>query len=167
MGPTEIGGLPAHILIVHVVIVMVPLAALLTVLSAAWPAARRKLGILTLIAALAALISVPLATHAGEWLKARVGATPLVERHADLADGLLPWVIGLFVVAAGQWAYHRFYANAPAASRRGAGTAITVTIAALAVIASVGAVVEVYRIGESGSKAVWTGSFSADPKSGS
>jgi len=55
----EINGLPAHVLLVHAVVIVIPLAALLTVLSALWPAARRRLGIVTPIVALIALILVP------------------------------------------------------------------------------------------------------------
>ncbi|SDI92505.1 hypothetical protein SAMN05444157_0828 [Frankineae bacterium MT45] len=177
MGPTQVNGLPAHILLVHFVIVMVPLAALLTVLSAVWPAARRRLGVLTPLVALAALITVPVATHAGEWLKQRVHLTPLILRHTSLGHELLPWAIGIFLVAAAQWAYFHWYVKDPAESRTdgvageaaprtnaSAGTAVTIVFAALAVIASVGAVAEVYRIGESGSKAVWSGSFSQTPR---
>ena len=52
----EFQGLPTHILLVHAVIVLVPIAALLTVLSAVWPAARRRLGIITPLVGLVALI---------------------------------------------------------------------------------------------------------------
>ena len=55
-GELEFNGLPLHILIVHAVVVGIPLAALLTVLSAVWPAARRRLGIVTPIVALFALV---------------------------------------------------------------------------------------------------------------
>jgi hypothetical protein len=40
---TTIGGLPAHILLVHAVVGLVPVTALLVVLVAVWPAARRLL----------------------------------------------------------------------------------------------------------------------------
>ncbi len=103
MGPTQINGLPAHALLVDVVVVLVPLAALLVVLSALWPAARRRLGVLTPVIALVALVSVPLTTHAGEWLEHRVPPDELVRRHAELGDGLLPWAGGLFVLAAVAW----------------------------------------------------------------
>ena len=62
--PGEFQGLPLHVLLVHGVIVLIPLAALLTVLSAVWPAARRRLGIITPLVALAALIAVPVADSA-------------------------------------------------------------------------------------------------------
>ena len=51
--PGEFQGSALHVLLVHAVIVLIPLAALLTVLSAVWPAARRRLGIITPLAALA------------------------------------------------------------------------------------------------------------------
>ncbi|WP_233625292.1 hypothetical protein [Actinoplanes sp. ATCC 53533] len=38
-----VNGLPAHILLVHAIVVLLPLAALLLVLTAVWPAARRRL----------------------------------------------------------------------------------------------------------------------------
>jgi hypothetical protein len=34
-----VNGLPAHILLVHAIVVLLPLAALLLVLTAVWPAA--------------------------------------------------------------------------------------------------------------------------------
>ncbi len=62
----EFNGLPVHILLIHLVVAGIPLAALLTVLSAVWPAARRRLGVITPIVALLALISIPITTAAGE-----------------------------------------------------------------------------------------------------
>ncbi|MGH3094387.1 MAG: hypothetical protein ACRDMV_00120 [Streptosporangiales bacterium] len=100
--PHEINGLPTHVLLVHVTVIAVPLAAASTVASAVWPAARRRLGVLTPVLALVALVCVPVTVDAGEWLGARVGHTPLVARHADLAAGLLPWV-GALAVANYTW----------------------------------------------------------------
>ncbi|WP_163549337.1 DUF2231 domain-containing protein [Candidatus Frankia nodulisporulans] len=165
MGPTEIRGLPAHALLVHVVVV--PLAAALAVCSAVWPTARRRLGAATPVVALVGLVSVPLTTHAGEWLEARVPSSPLVRRHAELGDALLPWVLALFVLAAGLWLLQR--RHAPAAerldgqehpgARRPVPTAIMITIAVLTIVTAVGSVIQVVRIGESGAKAVWSDSF--------
>ncbi|CAO5249762.1 DUF2231 domain-containing protein [Frankia sp. AgKG'84/4] len=175
MGPTEINGLPAHALLVHVVVVLVPLAALLVVLSALWPAARRRLGVLTPLCALVAVVSVPLTTHAGEWLEARVPADPLVRRHAELGDQLLPWAGGLFVIAAFGWYWSRRadgLAGAPAAgggahaTARGGVTAMTAVLAVLAIVIAVGSVVQIYRIGDSGAKAVWHDSVTSQPRAG-
>lgn len=184
--PTSINGLPAHVLLVHAVVVAVPLAALLLLAAAWWPAARRKLGFVPPLVALAASILVPVTTHAGEWLRARVPATPLINRHAELGDSLLPWALAMFVVAAVLWyvhAGHRLPGRWGSGARRmqvardesgvsAAGTAtasatrvnaVTLTVAALATVLAVGSVVQVVRIGESGSKAVWKGNVSSQP----
>ncbi len=181
MSPTEIGGLPAHVLLVHVIVVAVPLTAVLLVLTAVWPRARRRGSGLTAIVALVTLVAVPVTTHAGEWLQRRVPATALVRAHTQLGDGLLPWTVALFVVAAVLWVLQRFEirrvgglagdggpgtARAPTrlvAAVGRSGTAVAVVLAVLATAVSVGAVVDVYRIGESGARAAWTGHFSQQP----
>jgi hypothetical protein len=158
----EFAGLPLHVLLVHFVVIVVPLAALCTVLTAAWPAARRRLGIVTPIIALAALISVPITTAAGEWLEARVGNTPLILAHAALGRTLLPWAIATFVVAAVQWVWFRF--GSSRVPGRPARVTLTAVLALAVAVVAVGSVVTVVRIGESGSRAVWTGSFTPTPK---
>ena len=77
-------GLPLHPLIVHFVVVAFPGAAVLLLLSAFWPAARRRLGIITPLLALASLIAVPLATSSGESLEERVDGSALLETHIAL-----------------------------------------------------------------------------------
>ncbi len=42
MDPTTVNGIPAHPLVVDAVIVLVPLAALLLVVCAAWPSVMRR-----------------------------------------------------------------------------------------------------------------------------
>lgn len=165
----EFNGLPLHVLFVHFVVIVVPLAALCTVLAAAWPAARRRLGVVTPAIALAALISVPITTEAGEWLLARVGQTPLVAAHAAIGKTLLPWALATFVVAVIQWFWFRFV-TAPDArfASRVPGTtsrlAITIALAVVVLVVAAGSVVTVVQIGESGARAIWTGSFTQNPR---
>lgn len=123
MGPNKISGLPAHILLVHLVLAAVPVAALLLVLAGVWPAARRRLGIITPVIALGALLTVPVTTHAGHWLQARVAMTPLIRKHVALGSRVLPWMIALFVVAVLVWAWDRAgrAAGRSRAGRSGAG----------------------------------------------
>ncbi|MDQ6657604.1 MAG: hypothetical protein M3Z00_05155, partial [Actinomycetota bacterium] len=105
-----INGLPAHLLLVHAVVVFVPVAALLIVLSAAWPAARRKLGIVTPIIAMMTLVMVPITTSAGRWLLDRLSfreSNALVMIHANLGGDLLPWVIGMCAGAVLVWGLPR------------------------------------------------------------
>src|ERR1700712_2957278 len=163
IGMTEINGLPAHILLIHLVVIGIPLAALLTVLSALWPAARRRLGIVTPIVALGALIMVPITTNAGEWLQARVyqGFTnPLIVRHAELGDELLPWAVGLFVLGVLAWGLP-VLADRPNATAALGSVGARVAVGVLAVLIGAVATVQVYRIGDTGAKAAWSSSFCA------
>jgi hypothetical protein len=160
VGTSLIGGLPAHILLVHALLVFVPLTALLTVLHAAWPAAGRRLGLVTPVLALGTLLLVPLTTRAGQWLRTQLPANAAIDRHAQLGDNLLPFVVALFVAALGVWWYARTTRSAPPVfgdertdGARGRGITALVTVVALLVAGA--AVFQLYRVGESGSKAVW------------
>ncbi|MGW3564495.1 DUF2231 domain-containing protein [Streptomyces sp. NPDC000941] len=167
MSLTVVNGLPAHVLFVHFVIVLVPLTALAVVAGAIWPSAARRMGVVLPLLALVTLVSVPVATQAGEWLEEHVDSNALVRRHAELGDGLLPWAAGLFVLATAVWWTTRRSTSAEAApgERTRAATprsALVVRVAAvvLSVGVAAGAVVDVYRIGDSGAKAAWHDGFS-------
>lgn len=141
-------GLPMHPLIVHATVVIVPTAALLVALSAMVPRFRGWIGPLPALAALAACLLVPLSTGSGEELQHRVGDTSLVQRHADLAETLIWFVIPLALVAvAGYW-LHR---------RGSAGRALAATVAIAAVGLAGATLVDVALIGHSGAKASWSG----------
>lgn len=159
-----VNGLPAHVLLVHVVVVLVPLAALALVICALWPSAARRLGVLLPLLALVALAGVPLTTQAGEWLEKHVDSNTLVRRHAELGDGLLPWALGLFVLAAVVWwASRRSTAasgSAAPATTRWTALPVRTAVAVLSVAVAAGAVVDVYRIGDSGAKAAWHDGYS-------
>ncbi|WP_406137207.1 hypothetical protein OH828_00345 [Streptomyces anulatus] len=167
MEPTLINGIPAHPLLVHAVVVLVPLAALCLVACAVWPPVMRRFGLALPALALIALVFVPLTTNAGEWLEERVQETPLLEKHAELGDGLLPWAAGVLVAAATVWfAYrHPSLSGSPSVTTDTAAvarprTVVWVVAVVLSVVVAVGAVVQVYRIGDSSAKSVWQGSFS-------
>lgn len=136
---------------------------------AVWPGWMRRMGVVLPVLALVTLASVPLTTHAGEWLEGHTAGTPLIRRHAELGDGLLPWAVGLLVLAVGLWWWNRrAQATAPGG---GAGapvlaTPLRVAVAVLCAVVAAGAVVQIYRIGDSGAKAAWTGGFSDGPVSG-
>ena len=144
MSLNTINGLPAHVLFVHFVIVLVPLTALALVVSTVWPSVAKRLGLLLPVLALVTLASVPVATQAGEWLERHVESDSLVRKHAELGDGLLPWALGLFVLAVAVW----WVARGAEAKPKLAGLPVRV------------AVVDVYRIGDSGAKAAWHDGYS-------
>ena len=159
----EINGLPAHVLLIHVVIVLVPAAAAMLVASALWPAARAKLGFLTPAVALVALVFVPITTSAGHWFQSHLpndfGQTAGVRHHAALGSELLPWAIGIFVLAAAVWLLGRRFAYGWRVENGDGRAALPVwAVAAVAVLAvgvAAGGVVQLYRIGDSGAKSVW------------
>ena len=158
----EINGLPAHVLLVHVVIVLVPAAAAMLVASAVWPSARAKLGFLTPAVALVALVFVPITTNAGHWFQSHLpngfGQTPAVRHHAALGSELLPWAIGIFLLSAATWLLGRRFDygwKVGGTDRAVVPVWAVGLIAVLAVAVAVGGVVELYRIGDSGAKSVW------------
>jgi hypothetical protein len=158
-----VNGLPIHVLVVHAVVIFVPLAALAVLAAAAWPAARRRLGLLPAATAAIALVLVPVATAAGEWLKARLPSAPLIEQHASLGDDLLPWSIAVFVLAALLWLFDRFRARVADRLPPGVLRAIPWVLLGLSVAAAVGSLITVVLIGESGARAVWQGGYSDTP----
>lgn len=163
----QFNGLPLHVLLVHAVVVIVPLAALCTVLSVLWPAARRRLGFVTPLLALVALALVPPTQAAGIWLMARVDTTPAVQTHVGLGLNLLPWVAALSAAALAQWLWFRFGTAAADRLRTAVGTAGTRILAAVAAVLVValaaGTTAAVVQVGESGARAVWEGRFSQEP----
>jgi len=154
-GLFEIAGLPLHPLIVHAVVVLTPLTVLALLLGTFWPAARRRLGIVTPLAALLLVVLVPITTAAGEALADIVGESPAVEHHEDLGEMLLPWVIGLFAVSAAQWIWYRYGRERVTKSSATRARVVTVVIGALAVLVGTGIVILVVLIGDSGARAVW------------
>ena len=147
----EINGLPAHILLVHIVVIVLPLAAGAAILGSVWPRAQRKFTFLTPLAALGGLIAVPLTINAGQFLAQQLGgeASPALERHITLAGRVLPLAIALFVVTAAQWAYLQFVT----VRRRW----LTVVIAVVVIVVSAATAVQVILTGDAGSQAAWGG----------
>jgi hypothetical protein len=155
-----VAGLPLHVLLVHAVVVLTPLTALAVLLHAFWPAAARRLGIVTPLAALVVLVLVPLTTNAGGALRDIVEPSEALERHAELGDTLLPWAAALFVVAVAEWLWTtptRWSLRRRAEKRmpRGGVLAIDIVLKVVAVAVAVGVIVDVALIGDAGARAVW------------
>jgi hypothetical protein len=144
-------GLPAHVLLVHFIVVLAPLTAVLVILCAVWPAARQRLVWLTLLLSLVTAVLTPLTTDAGEWLEHRVGRSPLVHTHARLGDTMLYFSLALLVAAVLVTVVHVRAGRGHALSR-----ALSLIVAVFVVAAGVATMVQVYRIGDSGAKATWS-----------
>ena len=156
---TQVNGLPLHVLVVHLVIVLVPAAALLAVAQAWSPTVRRWAGVLGPLLCLGALVMVPVATSAGEWLQEHLPRNARIERHAELGDQLLPFVVALFVLSAAGWWLDRRQQPADrelVGSTRGSAP-LQLIVAVLVTVVALGTVAQLVRIGDSGAQAVWKG----------
>lgn len=152
-----INGLPAHPLFVHLAVVAIPTAALLGILSVLWPAARERLGIITPIVAVVAMVITPLTTSAGEALEKTSGTNPSLAEHVELGDQMIGWVAALFVAVVLFWALH----FAPIIDR--VGDRLTPTVRRIAslvlglavVVVGIGAIVMTILVGDYGAQSVW------------
>ncbi len=147
-------GLPLHPLIVHLVVVAVPVAALVGIAVALWPAARTALGWFPAALALLALVAVPVASTSGESLYRSLGEPEFVARHADLGDSLILAVGPLFGALALLWLLDRPRVTArfdddPRLRWLRRGVALAVIAAAVA------SVILTIATGHSGARAVW------------
>lgn len=181
-----IGELPLHPLVVHVPVVVLPLAALLLILAAVLPGVRRRFLGLAVLGALIGLIGGYLSLRSGQALAEIVG---LPAAHAAAAQRLLWAAVALSVLSAAWWLLSRGTgrkASQPDASDAGrapasSGTARTAALGALptvlgAVTASASVLVLVFTVqtGHSGARAAWSGVVSGasadavqqDPSSG-
>ena len=146
-----IANLPAHILLNHFVVVLVPLTAILLILCALWPAARQRLS--WLVAALAAITVVltPVTIKAGEWLGDRVDETPDLDTHMNAGETAFYLAALPVFVAAALLLYLHVRLDRehpmPAAVRWGS-VAVVIVLAALSMF-------EIHTIGESGARAAW------------
>ena len=168
-------SLPIHPLIVHATVVIVPTAAASVILAAALPRFRRWAGVVPLLLSISAAVLVPITTSSGEQLEKHLPQNDLIEKHAQLADGLLlPVLIMLVAAIALCWVYLREqaattpdgYAAAVANRIGGAGPTVLPVFAAIALVAVIGSgytVVQVARIGHSGAKAAWSGVAQNNP----
>jgi hypothetical protein len=169
-----VDGLPVHPLLVHGVVVLLPLAALGGLMIAARGSWRRRYGSVVLALTAAGVALVPLAATTGRQLRNGLPENPLVERHAQLGNTLLPFALAfgvatLLLVIAGRLADREREAvgngrEAAASGTVGEAAAVTqmwrrtaVVAAVLVALTGAATTVQLVRIGHSGSVAVWKG----------
>ena len=147
----ELFGLPAHPLVVHAAVVLLPLAAVATLVCAAVARARRHYAPVALGLALVATIAVGLAQGSGEELEDQVDETELVEEHTEQGERVLPWAIAVTVAAAAVTAMPVVARRRPAMPAR----TLTAAVVAVSLVAGAGATWTVVEVGHSGAKATW------------
>lgn len=82
----EVFGLPAHPLLVHVPVVLIPLSLVGAVAMAVRPGWRQSLSIPTALIACAGALGAILASGSGEWLQERVTESGLIRDHGELGE---------------------------------------------------------------------------------
>jgi len=176
--PVTINGAPTHVLIVHVIVVLLPVAVIGSLILVAVPSARRAFSLLTLLVAFIACCAIPFAFLSGSKLEAHVPSSPLIQRHVQLAHQLLPLaaVFGLVLAAfvmvdlvrRGRIGRlndieRRFVPSHMASDATTAAPGLTApyrVCAALLVVLAVLTGIQVYRVGDAGAKAAWSGRIS-------
>ena len=152
---STVAGLPAHVLFVHFIVVLAPLTAGLLAVCSVWPAARRRLVWPVLVLASAIAVLTPVTAEAGEWLEEHVDRSAAVHTHTELGATMIYFSAALLLAAVGVTILH--LRERPRPSSR----VLTFIVAGLVIVVAVATSVQVYRIGESGSRAVWGDSVSA------
>lgn len=147
-----INGLPAHPMLVHFIVVLAPLTALLAILCAVSPAARRRLAWPVLALAGVVAVLTPITAEAGEWLEDKVEESPALETHEHLGETMIYFALAL-LVAAVLLVITQVRANRD----KPLPAALGVVVAVFVLAASVATAAQVYRIGHSGAEATWGG----------
>lgn len=151
-------GLPAHPLLVHVPVVMIPLTLALALGAAAWAPWRRALALGAFVTATVAMLGAQLAVMSGEPLEERVDESAVLHQHAELGEQTRTIAILVFLAAAA-YAARAWHGRAPGLlgraggvlRGRAAGVAVLVVLLASSALCTVWAA----RAGHAGAKAAW------------
>ncbi len=149
---TVVNGMPAHALLLHFVLVLVPLIALLEIVCGVWPRARRgQLLWLTVILAAGNMVLTPITINAGEWLyDLRAKPSPILQEHAARGSIMVYFSAALLAVALVLVALRVIERRSD--KGRAAARAI---VAVLTLAVAVAAMVQIYRVGDAGAQSVW------------
>lgn len=147
-----IGGVPAHPLLVHIPVVLIPLVAIAAVGAAIFPSWRERYGSAIVAVAFVGMVGAVLAASAGEDLREKAKYD-----HAEKGDLAKAMSIVLFLVLAA-WLYLpvmiRWW-NARKGSNISLPKWLAPVLMALSVVVSVGSSYAVYDAGHSGAKSKW------------
>ena len=150
-------GLPGHPLVVHLAVVLVPIAAVGTLAIAFWGAARRRIGWIVVGLAFVAFVGCFLAKESGEALQNSVKHTEAVDAHVQMADGGTVAGLAVFVGAAGVMVVDLIVRQRTARNRSALPLQkqAPMIVGVLAVLLALFGSVRIIQIGHSGAKATW------------
>ena len=143
-------------LLVHIPVVLVPLGALGAVLML-WPRLRQMIGWWVCGLLVIAGIATQLAISSGQSLEEYVRESALVRDHTRIGENIRPWLLLLFLALVGVMIIDRaLKARARDASPQADPLRfVALTLSAMSIVFAGFSVYWTYRIGHSGSKAVW------------
>lgn len=153
----EIMGLPAHVLVVHAVVVLVPLLALVSIAYVALPRFRSRLDWALVLLAVTAPVTAWVAVQSGEELTnvfiARGLQGPIVDQiseHSRYGELTFWYVLPLAIAAAGLLVVTSGHPRVPTPPRW-VNHVLSVAVVVLAVVS----LVYVTLTGHTGAEAVW------------
>jgi hypothetical protein len=141
-------GLPVHVLVIHAVVAGVPLAGLATIAVAVRAGWRDRFGWLVVMLDAAVTVAVFVARQSGQWLYDRLNAPAVAAHHRQLGLTLIWFMLAVLA------------ASVLLMLTRRLGAVVRPLVAALAVVVAVASIVQVVRVGHSGSSAVWEATIS-------
>jgi cytochrome b involved in lipid metabolism/uncharacterized membrane protein len=139
-----IAGLPVHVFVTHLVVVLLPLAVITLILVVAFPRLRQNYRYLAVGLAVIGALSAIVAEQSGEALEARVG---VAEEHSEWGEMLPPVAIALAVLSVIWLMVCRM-----SSSR---GKILAAVIGGVVGIVGIVAVVATVLAGHSGADATW------------
>ena len=158
-----IGGLPAHPLVVHLPVVLIPLAFVGVLLMIVRPSLLPRLGVpVAVIAGLGFLGSI-VAAGSGEELEEQfesAGETisGTLHDHAEMGENV-QWIAGLFFLLVLGWVlfawWRRRAGEEQAVAKVRKPRVVHTLLAVLVAVSGVAATYAVYATGHSGAKSVW------------
>lgn len=149
---TIIHGVPAHVVLLHFVVVFVPLTALLEIVCGLWLAARRgQLLWLTLILASVTMVLTPITANAGLWLyHLTANPTPVLREHAARGSTLVYFAAALLAVAIGLVVL-RVREHRSEKPR----VIIHIVVGIMVLVVGISSMIQIFRVADIGGHSVW------------
>lgn len=160
MNLTDIQGIPAHPLFVHIPVVLIPLIGVSSIAMIFWASLRSKIGWITVGLSFVSIAMIHFASDSGESLQERLPDNSLIDKHANLAEVMTSLGVVMFLVLTAFILFDRraSFANGQFALeslKPGQIKMISLILSALLAVSVVGTNVRLYQVGHSGATAVW------------
>ncbi|MGE0730842.1 MAG: DUF2231 domain-containing protein [Acidimicrobiia bacterium] len=159
----QIAGIPAHPLLVHIPVVLIPLASIALVLIAVSSSAHLRLRWYVLGLTFVATLGTLLAAGSGEELEHNVERSAVLREHTELGDQMRPIALLLLLAVIGLIAVTHFTTRrstdasvgAAVSSQRSMSSVLRAVLIVGAVALATLNTVWIIRTGHEGAKATW------------